>query len=146
MAYTHPGNRTNALLSCVSPHFRLNAADGTELCALAAALRSVPPPRRRSTARTLTAQWTGIFTHPQATHASCLWQPVSLTAWLSSLNPTRFVIRHTVADPLEARICNWILEHLAHTFEIALCVRSCGGEGTTTCTLSPFLMVLTTIS
>ena len=27
-----------------------------------------------------------------------------------------FVIEHTVADPLEARICNGILELLAHTF------------------------------
>ena len=63
MAYT-TGNRTNALLSCVSPHFHLNAADGTDLCALAAAYASFRLHSGVAAAAHLDGpQWTGIFTH-----------------------------------------------------------------------------------
>ena len=58
------GNRTNALLSCVSPHFHLNAADGTELCALAAAYAAFRLHGGvAATAHLDGPQWTGIFTH-----------------------------------------------------------------------------------
>jgi len=52
------------LLSCVSPHFHFNAADGTELCALAAAYASIRLHGGVAAAAHLDGlQWTGIFTH-----------------------------------------------------------------------------------
>ena len=63
MAYTHR-NRTNALLSCVSPHFHLNAADGTELCALPATYAAFFLYYRITAAMHLNSfQRAGIFAH-----------------------------------------------------------------------------------
>ena len=62
--YAMDNTNTNALLSCVSPHFHLNAADGAELCALAAAYAAFRLHGGvAATAHLDGPQWTGIFTH-----------------------------------------------------------------------------------
>ena len=54
----------NALLSCFSPRIHLNAADGAELCALAAAYASFRLHSGvASTAHLDEPQWIGIFAH-----------------------------------------------------------------------------------
>ena len=65
-----------------APHFALNAADGTDLCALAAAYASFRLHSGVAAAAHLDGpQWTGIFpTRRRRRTASYLWRPVSLTA------------------------------------------------------------------
>ena len=105
------------LASCVSPRFHLNAADGTEFCALAAAYAAFRLHGGvAATAHLDGPQWTGISHTPQATHRVLSMAASFFDSIASSLNPTRICNRAYSGRPLEARICNWILELLAHTF------------------------------
>jgi len=106
------------LLSCVSPHFHLNAADGTELCALAAAYAAfrlhsgVAAPAHLDS-----PQWTGIFTHTAGDAPRLIYVGQFLRQHsVPPLILQGFVIEHTVAESLEERICNLILKLLTHTF------------------------------
>jgi len=116
------------LLSCVSPHFHLNAADGTELCALAAAYAAFRLHGGVAAPAHLDGpQWTGIFTHaagdaPRFIYGSQFLRQHSV----SPLILQGFVIEHTVAVALEIRISNLILKLLAHTFG-CLCAFSAAG-------------------